>query len=165
MPFYQQAAAILRGVRAVSSSDIPLGGGAAMAAGSTDEMVRAARNQSLYREVNERIEDLNKRFDAALSAGATWVCECADSRCSEPMELTMGEYEELRSHPNRFAVLPGHVLEKVEHVVDTKTAMSWWRRSGRLLPSSPSWIRAKAITAKTPTPPGRRRSDATNARG
>ena len=37
-----------------------------MAAGSTDEMLRAARNQSLYREVNERIEDLNKRFDAAL---------------------------------------------------------------------------------------------------
>ena len=66
VPFYQQAAAILRGVRAVSSSDIPLGGGAAMAAGSTDEMLRAARNQSLYREVNERIEDLNKRFDAAL---------------------------------------------------------------------------------------------------
>ena len=91
-----------------------------MAAGSTDEMVRAARNQSLYREVNERIEDLNKRFDAALSAGATWVCECADTECSEPMELTTGEYGELRSHPNRFAVLPGHVLEKVEHVVDTQ---------------------------------------------
>ena len=36
------------------------------------------------------------------------------------MELTTGEYGELRSHPNRFAVLPGHVLEKVEHVVDTQ---------------------------------------------
>jgi hypothetical protein len=90
-----------------------------MDAGSNDEMVRAARNQSLYREVNERIEDLNKRFDAALSAGATWVCECADTECSEPMELTLGEYEELRSQPNRFAVLPGHVLETVEHVVAT----------------------------------------------
>lgn len=90
-----------------------------MDAGLTDEMLRAARNQSLYREVNERIEDLNKRFDAALEAGATWVCECADTECSEPMALTLGEYEELRSHPNRFAVLPGHVLETVEHVVET----------------------------------------------
>ena len=89
-----------------------------MDAGSNDEMLRAARNQSLYREVNERIEELNERFDAALAAGATWVCECADRECSEPMELTLGEYEELRSHPNRFAVLPGHVLETVEHVVD-----------------------------------------------
>lgn len=33
------------------------------------------------------------------------------------MELTLGEYQEVRSHPNRFAVLPGHVLEVVERVV------------------------------------------------
>jgi hypothetical protein len=89
-----------------------------MDAESSDEMLRAARNQSLYREVNERIEELHERFDAARSAGATWVCECADPECSEPMELTLGEYEELRSHPNRFAVIPGHVLEGVEYVVD-----------------------------------------------
>ena len=89
-----------------------------MDAGAMDEMVRAARNQSLYRAVNERVEELNERFDAALTAEATWMCECADPECSEPMSLTLGEYEELRSHPNRFAVLPGHVLETVERVVD-----------------------------------------------
>lgn len=89
-----------------------------MNAGSNDEMFRAARNQSLYREVNERIEALNERMGGALSAGATWVCECADTECMEPMELTLDEYEELRSHPDRFAVLPGHVLEAVEHVED-----------------------------------------------
>jgi hypothetical protein len=85
--------------------------------GSSDEMLRAARNQSLYREVNERIRDLNERFDAALSAGGTWVCECADTECHEPIELTLGEYEELRSHPDRFAVVPGHVEEGVERLV------------------------------------------------
>ena len=90
-----------------------------MDAGSRDEMLRAARNQSLYREVNERIQDLNERFDAALSAGATWICECADTECNEPMELTLGEYEELREYPSRFAVVPGHVLEGVEQIVET----------------------------------------------
>lgn len=40
-----------------------------MDAESNDEMLRAARNQSLYRQVNERIEELNERFDAAVSAG------------------------------------------------------------------------------------------------
>lgn len=89
-----------------------------MDAGSQEEMVRAARNQGLYREVNERIEELNRRFDAALDAGAAWVCECADTDCSQPMELTLGEYEELRSYPDRFAVLSGHVLEGVERVVN-----------------------------------------------
>jgi hypothetical protein len=83
-------------------------------------MLRAARNESLYREVNERIEELNQCFDAALEAGASWVCECADTECCERMEMTLGEYEELRSHPDRFAVLPGHVVGAVERVVDTR---------------------------------------------
>ena len=89
-----------------------------MDAGSRDEMLRAARNQTLYRQVNERIEDLNEGFDAALSIGARWVCECADPECSEPMALTLDEYEELRSHPDRFAVVPGHVHETLERIVE-----------------------------------------------
>ena len=36
-------------------------------AGPEDETVRAARNQSLYRDVNERIQDLNEAFDDVLS--------------------------------------------------------------------------------------------------
>jgi hypothetical protein len=90
-----------------------------MVAGSSDERMRAARNESIYREVNERIEELNQRFDAALEAGTAWVCECADTDCTEPMEMTLGEYEELRSSPTRFAVLPGHVVAGVERIVDT----------------------------------------------
>jgi hypothetical protein len=82
-----------------------------------DKMLRAARNQSLYRAVNEKIEGLNQAFGEVLDAGSSWVCECADPDCTEPMKLTLGEYEELRSHPNRFAVLPGHVDFEVERVV------------------------------------------------
>jgi hypothetical protein len=89
-----------------------------MDAGSTDEKLRAARNQVLYREVNEKVADLNKAFDYLLSLSGSWVCECADERCTEQMELTLAEYEELRQHPNRFAVLPGHVLEDVERIVE-----------------------------------------------
>lgn len=89
-----------------------------MSTGPQDETVRAARNQALYREVNERIKELNERFDQALSAGSTWVCECLDPDCREEMQLTLGEYEELRSHPNHFAVLPGHEEAAVERTVE-----------------------------------------------
>lgn len=89
-----------------------------MSAGPQDETLRAARNQALHREVNERIKELNERFDEALTAGGNWICECFDPDCAETMELTLGEYEELRTHKNRFAVLPGHVLETVERVVE-----------------------------------------------
>jgi hypothetical protein len=89
-----------------------------MAAGSEEEMLRAARNQALYREVNEKIASLNEAFGEALEAGSTWVCECADQECSEPIEMPLGEYERLRAHPNRFAVLRGHVYPQVELVVE-----------------------------------------------
>jgi hypothetical protein len=81
-------------------------------------MLRAARNQSLYREVNEQVEALNEAFDELLDAGSTWICECADTDCTEPMEFTLAAYEAIRAHPNRFAVLPGHVYPDVERVVE-----------------------------------------------
>jgi hypothetical protein len=89
-----------------------------MAVESQQEMLRAARNQTLYREVNEKIEGLNQAFGEVLASGSGWVCECADSECTEPMELTLADYERLRAHPNRFAVLPGHVYPAVERVVE-----------------------------------------------
>jgi hypothetical protein len=53
-----------------------------------------------------------------LAVETSWVCECADTDCTEPMDLTVAEYESLRAHPNRFAVLPGHVYPQVERVVE-----------------------------------------------
>lgn len=45
---------------------------------------RAARNQSLYRAVNERVKEINQGFDRLGSLG-DWICECANpsapSRC------------------------------------------------------------------------------------
>lgn len=86
--------------------------------GGHDEVLRAARNQALYREVNERLEALNEAFENVLDAGSAWVRECADMNCTATMELTLGEYEALRAHPNRFAVLPGHALPEVEAIVE-----------------------------------------------
>src|SRR3954449_5963324 len=80
--------------------------------GSEQEMLRAARNQTLYREVNERIEGLNEAFADTLDLDGAWVCECADENCAEPMEMTLDEYERVRAHPNHFAVLHGHVYPR-----------------------------------------------------
>ena len=81
------------------------------------EMLRAVRNQSLYREVNERMESLNRAFEELVDAGSSWVCECADTDCTVQLTVPLAEYEELRTHPDRFAVFPGHVYPEVERVV------------------------------------------------
>lgn len=117
--------------------------GVCVSAGSDGQTVRAARNQSLYREVNERIKELNERFDEASGLGAEWICECLDPECREEMQLSFGEYEQLRTHPNPFVVLPGHVWRKRSSGSSRSTrTMSSWRSSVPARSARLSTIRA-----------------------
>jgi hypothetical protein len=83
-----------------------------------DRQERAARNQSLFREINERIEDLNESFGMVLPLGE-WICECANDTCVENVEMTAGEYEAIRNNGARFFVAPSkeHLWPDVEVVV------------------------------------------------
>jgi hypothetical protein len=74
---------------------------------------RAAKNQSLFRQVNEGIEDLSGDGSVAF------VCECMDNGCTERVSMTLGEYEQIRADGNRFFVLVGHQVLDVEVVVET----------------------------------------------
>ncbi|MEO6349675.1 MAG: hypothetical protein ABIP53_03400 [Candidatus Limnocylindrales bacterium] len=69
--------------------------------------VRIGKNESLFRATNETIE-----LEAeSIGVGATpvpFVCECPDPSCTEIVELTLVEYEKVRTGPTRFFVLPGH---------------------------------------------------------
>jgi hypothetical protein len=86
---------------------------------------RAAKNQSLFREVNERIEDL-----ASLASFASFVCECMNGACDEHVPLTLEEYEHVRSDSNSFLVLPGHEVPTVEEVVETNDRFLVVRKLG-----------------------------------
>jgi hypothetical protein len=76
----------------------------------------AATPEILFREVNERIAELTEAF---MEGGAKlFVCECGRLDCSEPLELTLDEFEAIRDHASRFVVVPGHELEGQELVVE-----------------------------------------------
>jgi hypothetical protein len=77
--------------------------------------VRAARNQALFRTVNEKLRALNDSF-ATLTERFTIACECADMSCTEMLEIDPREYEAMRAQPRHFAVLPGHVYPDVDRV-------------------------------------------------
>jgi hypothetical protein len=74
------------------------------------------RRQSLFRELNERIEELADTFD--LFDSLPIVCECGSTRCDAKIELTVAEYERIRSDPTHFAVLRGHEIPEVERVIE-----------------------------------------------
>lgn len=81
---------------------------------------RVARNETLFREVNERIKQVNASL-ASTAEATDYLCECGDESCTLPVSLTMIEYEAVRSEPTHFAVVPGHVVPDIERVLTSNT--------------------------------------------
>jgi hypothetical protein len=82
--------------------------------GTTDtgRTVRRAKNEALFREINERLQDLNDDFGTS-----EWLCECSDLECVGRIELTDAEYETVRQHGAHFVLLAGHEQIDIEQVV------------------------------------------------
>lgn len=78
---------------------------------------RIAENESLARDVNERINSIEAGRPAETSM-IRFVCECGDPGCSEQVSLSRDEYEQVRRHPERFITRPRHNLPGVEIVVE-----------------------------------------------
>jgi hypothetical protein len=81
----------------------------------TTRAERKGRNESLFREVNERIAEVNQTFQ--VEGRSEFLCECSRDECTEPVSISIDEYERIRGNPARFFVLPGHEDENVERVV------------------------------------------------
>jgi hypothetical protein len=86
---------------------------------------RAAKNESRFREINERIERSNEGFDFAFSVN-TWICECSNETCAERLQLSVEDYEVIRSDGARFLVAPSneHTWLEIERV--TKRYARYW---------------------------------------
>jgi hypothetical protein len=65
------------------------------------------------RRVNEAIER-----GGGTAGSAVFVCECGYIGCSSTLELSIAEYENVRSNFDRFLVIPGHEIPEVDEVVE-----------------------------------------------
>jgi hypothetical protein len=78
---------------------------------------RAARNEALFREVNENIARLEERHGRTGSE-PVYVCECADAGCAEQLSIDPDTYRRVREQPRRFFVIPGHEDPQLEQIVE-----------------------------------------------
>lgn len=78
--------------------------------------VRAARNESLFRSLNERLENVREGVDH--DEATEYFCECAQRSCASMVALSPDEYEHARGGSDRFLVLPGHLVPDVERVLE-----------------------------------------------
>ena len=83
---------------------------------------RQARNDAFLRDVNERMATLDHDAQGSWVNGTDgrfeFQCECGQSpTCGGQVELTLGEYEQVRAQADRFVVVPGHEDPVIEHVI------------------------------------------------
>lgn len=82
-----------------------------------DEEMRIAKTESLFRDVNEGIAASALRFG---SERAEFVCECHDPTCTSRLEVSLEDYERIRSEGTHFLLEPGHEDGKIERVVERR---------------------------------------------
>lgn len=78
---------------------------------------RIARNEAIFREVNEAIK--GGHWPGEAGAPIAFRCECGQLGCSRLIELRSTEYERIRAHPRRFLVALDHDAA-VETVVERR---------------------------------------------
>jgi hypothetical protein len=87
-----------------------------------ERLERRARNEALFREVNDRIEELSEDVEkqgiAPEGGIVEFHCECGRDGCVERVRMTVAQYEQVRSDNDRFALFPGHESDELETVVE-----------------------------------------------
>jgi hypothetical protein len=84
----------------------------------TPQKERYVRNEWLFREVNERIAEVNEDFE--VNGQLEFLCECGREQCLETVRLTRSKYEAVRAEGDRFVVKPGHEDRTLERVIERR---------------------------------------------
>jgi hypothetical protein len=73
--------------------------------------------QALIREVNEQIHQLGAKWETDAGV-CSIVCECANPECLAPLKIPSTLYAEVRRFPTRFVLLPDHVTQAFQRLVE-----------------------------------------------
>jgi hypothetical protein len=76
-----------------------------------------ATNETVFRAMNEWSEDANAANPDIDHHIITYLCECSDRRCTEPIGMTRPEYEAVRAVPVRFAIALNHENPEIDRVL------------------------------------------------
>ena len=90
---------------------------------------RLARNESLFRDLNEQVEFVAAPLDAGRDT-FEFFCECSNLDCTLRLPMSLAEYEEVRLDSTCFVVAPGHDLPEIEAVVRRTVAYQVVRKEG-----------------------------------
>lgn len=82
-----------------------------------ERLRRIGRNEDLFRKVNDEVESVNEAFGVVTGDFAV-VCECGSLSCIEQIRVSRELYERVRADSTLFVIVPGHVAEDADEVVE-----------------------------------------------
>ena len=88
--------------------------------GTAERELRAAQNQLLFREVNDRIKELSGKA-LGPAAEVDFACECDNPECHDAIPMSIAEFAAIEgAGKNRFIVSAGHEDDGVEDVIEKR---------------------------------------------
>lgn len=80
---------------------------------------RLAYNETLFRSINSNVAEMNEAYEG-FAQDSVFVCECANTDCTEEVELSRAEYERIRANNRWFFVAANddHVFPEVDVIVE-----------------------------------------------
>jgi hypothetical protein len=79
---------------------------------------RLVKNEESFREYNNRRMAQEPVDEDDDEEAIPFLCECGDFTCVKALVVTAAEFVDAHDAPNRFMIVPGHVFEDVERVVE-----------------------------------------------
>lgn len=89
----------------------------------TTSSKKLVENEAMFRQKNEAVNrdvaTLEQIEADALKPNfkLQYHCECADEGCQERITLTVKRYKQIHAERDRFIIIPGHNVAKVENIV------------------------------------------------
>jgi hypothetical protein len=91
---------------------------------------RLAKNEIIFRDVNERIKDSADAEALRDDRDLGFLCECSNVDCTLRLKLALDDYERARSDPSQFISALGHELPEIESVVFVSADFQIVRKEG-----------------------------------
>jgi hypothetical protein len=79
---------------------------------------RSAKNESIFRAVNEQIRTISEGFAAAEEHDlVVFICECSKLDCIAAVSATLEEYRAVQKRPNQSLIVAEHLDPDRERIV------------------------------------------------
>lgn len=82
-----------------------------------ERLADEATNETIFRAINEWAEQSTDERIGISRGMDTYLCECSDRTCTQPIFLTRSEYEDVRANATRFAIAQNHENPELDRVI------------------------------------------------